>query len=100
MVRIRLRRQGLKQQPTYRIIITEGRSKRDGRFIENIGHYNPRSEPAEVVVNSERAKHWLSVGAQPSEAVLRLLVQAGVLPPEMRPNRQAPAKPAVAEAAA
>lgn len=100
MVRIRLRRQGLKGQPTYRIIVTEGRSKRDGRFIENIGHYNPRIAPAEIVVNGERAKYWLGVGAQPSDTVLRLLVQVGVLPVEMRPNKQVVvATPAPAPAA-
>jgi small subunit ribosomal protein S16 len=66
MVRIRLRRQGARHQATYRLVVAEGRTPRDGRFIESIGYYNPRSEPAEMSVNVERARYWLSVGAQPS----------------------------------
>ncbi|MCC7352247.1 MAG: 30S ribosomal protein S16 [Anaerolineae bacterium] len=79
MVRIRLRRQGAKHQSTYRLVVAEGRTPRDGRFIENIGYYNPRVEPAEMSVNVERARYWLSVGAQPSDAVRRLLEKAGAL---------------------
>ncbi len=79
MVRIRLRRMGAKKQPTYRIVVTEITSPRDGRFIENIGHFNARTEPETLVINHERAAHWLSVGAQPSEAVARLLRRVGRL---------------------
>jgi small subunit ribosomal protein S16 len=78
MVRIRLRRQGAKHQATYRLVVAECRTPRDGRFIENIGYYNPRSEPEEMQVDVERARYWLSVGAQPSEAAKRLLAKAGV----------------------
>ncbi|MCB0200125.1 MAG: 30S ribosomal protein S16 [Anaerolineae bacterium] len=79
MVRIRLRRVGAKKQPSYRIVVTDKKSPRDGRFIENIGHYNPRTEPETIVLDNERAAYWLSVGAQPSDAVRRLLVSSGVI---------------------
>ncbi|NLX35764.1 MAG: 30S ribosomal protein S16 [Chloroflexi bacterium] len=79
MVRIRLRRVGSKGQPSYRIVVADQRSPRDGRFIENIGHYNPRTEPNTVVIDAERAQYWLSQGAQPSEAVARLFKNAGVV---------------------
>jgi len=77
MVRIRLRRQGAKKQPTYRVVVADQRSPRDGRIIENIGFFNPRTEPETVTIDVERARYWLGVGAQPSEAVLRLLKQVG-----------------------
>lgn len=79
MVRIRLRRVGAKKQPSYRIVVADSEAARDGRFIENIGFYNPRTEPETVELNEERALHWLSVGAQPSDAVRRLLVKTGVM---------------------
>ncbi len=78
MVRIRLRRQGAKRQPTYRVVVADQRSPRDGRIVENIGFFNPRTEPETVQIDKERASYWLSVGAQPSEAVARLLKAAGV----------------------
>lgn len=77
MVRIRLRRIGLKGQPSYRIVVTDQRNPRDGRFIENIGHHNPRTEPETNQVNEERALYWLSMGAQPSDAVRRILKHTG-----------------------
>lgn len=77
MVRIRLRRVGAKDQPSYRIVVADQRSPRDGRFIEVIGHYNPRTDPETVVVDADRAAYWLSHGAQPSEAVERLLKKGG-----------------------
>jgi small subunit ribosomal protein S16 len=77
MVRIRLRRQGAKKQPTYRIVVADQRAPRDGRILENIGFYNPRTEPEEMRVDVERARYWLDVGAKPSEAVERLLKKAG-----------------------
>ena len=79
-VRIRLTRVGATKAPTYRVVVTDSRNARDGRSIETIGHYNPRSEPAEVKIDAERARKWLSQGAQPSETVARLLRGAGVLP--------------------
>ena len=77
MVRIRLRRQGAKKQPTYRVVVADQRSPRDGRILENIGFFNPRTEPETVTIDLERARYWLSVGAQPSQAVERLLKQVG-----------------------
>jgi small subunit ribosomal protein S16 len=78
MVRIRLRRVGAKKQPSYRIVVADKDAPRDGRFIENIGFFNPRTEPETVELNADRALYWLSVGAQPSEAVARLLKSKGV----------------------
>lgn len=78
MVRIRLRRQGAKKQPTYRVVVADQRAPRDGRIVENIGFFNPRTEPETVQIDVERARYWLSVGALPSEAVQRLLKSAGV----------------------
>jgi small subunit ribosomal protein S16 len=77
MVRIRLRRQGAKKQPTYRIVVADQRAPRDGRILENIGFFNPRTEPETVNVDVERARYWLGEGAKPSEAVERLLKKAG-----------------------
>jgi len=79
MVKIRLRRTGAKKQPHYRVVVTDSRSPRDGKFIEIIGHYNPRTEPPTVEIDAERALYWLSVGAQPSEAVKRMLDRMGVM---------------------
>ncbi len=81
MVRIRLRRQGLKRQPTYRVVVADQRSPRDGRIVENIGFFNPRTQPETIEINKERASYWLGVGAQPSEAVARLLKAVGVAAP-------------------
>jgi small subunit ribosomal protein S16 len=92
MVKIRLMRMGMKGAPTYRIVVADARSPRDGRIIENIGSYNPRTEPSTIIVDQERAKHWLSVGAQPSESVASLLQRAGVLPPRVSATAEAPAK--------
>ena len=77
MVRIRLRRQGLKRQPSYRVVVTDQRKARNGKYLENIGHYNPRTRPATEIIEEERALYWLSVGAQPSDAVRRLLEHTG-----------------------
>lgn len=77
MVRIRLRRQGLKRQPSYRVVVIDQRKARNGKYLENIGHYNPRTRPATEVIEEERALYWLSVGAQPSDAVRRLLEHTG-----------------------
>jgi small subunit ribosomal protein S16 len=79
MVRIRLRRVGAKKQPSYRVVVADSRSPRDGRFVEVIGFYNPRTEPETVTIKEDRALHWLSVGAQPSRAVARLLKNQGTL---------------------
>jgi small subunit ribosomal protein S16 len=79
MVRIRLRRTGKKGQASYRIVVADSESPRDGRFIENIGFYNPRTEPPTIEIEADRARYWLSVGAQPSEPAARLLRKVGVL---------------------
>ena len=79
-VRIRLSRVGARKQPSYRIVVMDSRSARDGRSIETIGHYNPRSEPVELHVDAEKATAWMAKGAKPSDTVARLFRQAGVLP--------------------
>jgi small subunit ribosomal protein S16 len=79
MVVIRLRRTGKTKQPSYRLVVADKRSPRDGKFIEIIGHYNPILRPKELVVKSDRARYWLGVGAQPSDTVARLLKQVNVL---------------------
>jgi len=78
-VRIRLTRTGKKKQPSYRVVVADGRAPRDGRIIEQIGRYDPRPEPSVVEIDQERASYWLQHGAQPSEPVRRLLQVAGVL---------------------
>ena len=90
MVRIRLRRMGAKKQPSYRIVVADKDAPRDGKFIENIGHYNPRTEPETVELDKDRAQYWISVGAQPSDAVRRLLVNAGVIAKIETPRAPAP----------
>jgi len=82
-VKIRLTRKGKKKQPTYRVVVADERSPRDGRYIEQIGRYDPRQEPSVVEIENERAEYWLSVGAQPSDAVRKLLEISGAL--EARP---------------
>src|SRR5690606_39926684 len=77
MVRIRLRRVGAKNQPSYRIVVTDSRTPRDGRYIESIGFYNPRTNPETVQIDHARALYWLSNGAQPSESVVRLMKTHG-----------------------
>ncbi|HEY3165093.1 MAG TPA: 30S ribosomal protein S16 [Candidatus Limnocylindrales bacterium] len=83
-VRIRLTRVGATKQPTYRVVVADGRSARDSRAIEIIGHYNPRTEPIELSIDAEKASAWLAKGAQPSDTVLRLLRTAGIVPAEKR----------------
>lgn len=78
MLRIRLRRVGAKKQPSYRIVVAESTSPRDGRFVEVVGHYNPRTEPETVEVKTDRAVYWLARGATPSPAVERMLKKQGV----------------------
>jgi small subunit ribosomal protein S16 len=93
-VRIRLSRVGATKQPTYRVVVMDGRSARDSRAIETLGHYNPRLEPVEFVVDAEKVKKWLAQGAQPSDTVSRLLQNAGIVPKVVR--KPAPAKVAAA----
>lgn len=79
-VRIRLTRVGAKKQPAYRVVVADSRSARDSRSIDTLGHYNPRSEPVEFNVDADKAKAWLAKGAQPSDTVVRLFRNAGILP--------------------
>ena len=79
MVKSRLRRMGAKKAPFYRIVVADSRDPRDGRFIEEIGTYNPMTADAEVKINSERAQQWIKNGAQPTDTVRDILKKAGVL---------------------
>ena len=79
MVKIRLRRMGAKKAPFYRIVVADSRYPRDGRFIEEIGYYNPVANPAELKVDVDRAQAWIKTGAQPTETVRDLLKKAGAL---------------------
>ncbi len=79
MLRIRLSRTGAKKQASYRVVVTDVEFKRDGRVVERIGYYNPRSEPLEYRIEEDRALYWLSVGAQPSDSVRRLLTKQGTM---------------------
>ena len=78
MVKMRLRRMGQKKAPFYRIIVADSRSPRDGRFIEEIGTYNPNTDPSEFKINEELAKKWLANGAQPTDVVAKLFKVAGI----------------------
>ncbi len=78
-VRIRLKRVGKKKAPSYRVVVADSRSPRDGRIIENIGWYNPLVEPSAIKIDEEKALNWLKVGAQPSESVTLLLKRTGVM---------------------
>ena len=79
MVKIRLRRMGAKKAPFYRVVVADSRYPRDGRFIEEIGTYNPCVSPAEIKIDAERAREWIKTGAQPTDTVKRLFKTAGVL---------------------
>jgi small subunit ribosomal protein S16 len=114
MVRIRLRRTGTKKQASYRVVVADKESPRDGRFIETIGHYNPRTDPPTIEIKADRALYWLSQGAQPSNPVARMLKKKGILAQfdaykrgeplptaeEVAATEDAAAEAAVAEAAA
>lgn len=78
-VKIRLKRMGAKQRPFYRIVVADSRSPRDGRFIEEIGTYNPITEPAEIKLDKDAAKKWISNGAQPTDTVRALFRKTGLL---------------------
>ena len=78
MIKLRLKRMGAKKRPSYRIVVADSKSPRDGRFIESIGYYDPIAEPKTLKIDDERAKHWLSVGAQPTDTVRMLLKKQGI----------------------
>ena len=77
-VKIRLRRTGAKKAPSYRVVVADSRYPRDGRFIEEIGYYNPLTEPATIKIDVEKAENWIKNGAQPTDTVKALLKKAGV----------------------
>ena len=79
-VRIRLTRVGATKQPSYRLVVADSRSARDGRAIDTIGHYNPRTDPIDVHIDEAKARDWLAKGAQPSDTVKRLFKNAGITP--------------------
>ena len=79
MIKIRLRRVGAKKRPSYRLVVADSRSPRDGAFINIIGHYNPLTESETVVIDEEKALHWLRQGAQPTATAARLLSKAGII---------------------
>jgi len=87
MVKIRLRRMGAKKAPFYRVVVADSRFARDGRFIEEIGYYDPTKNPSVVSIDADKAKQWLSNGAQPTDTARALLVGAGVLEPKAMPAK-------------
>ena len=101
--RIRLRRMGAKKAPFYRIVVADSRYPRDGRFIEEIGYYDPTKNPSLIKIDEERAKYWMGTGAQPSDTVKSLMVAVGIMDKsQLRPYIEKPSKAeaAAAEAAA
>ena len=78
-VKIRLRRMGKKKAPFYRVVVADSRSPRDGKFIEEIGYYNPMTEPKEIKIDAEKAKKWIGNGAQPTETVKALFKKSGII---------------------
>ena len=98
MLKIRLRRTGARKKPSYRIVVAESTAPRDGKYVEIIGTYDPLTEPATIQLDGDRAKHWLSVGAQPTERVVKLMAREGLMeaPTHAQPEKAAAAT-AVAE---
>lgn len=80
MLRIRLRRTGKKKQPSYRLVVADSRAPRDGQFVETIGLYDPLTDPPTIRIKEDRARDWMSKGAQPSETVAKLMRRQGILP--------------------
>lgn len=78
-VKIRLKRMGQNKKPFYRVVVADSRSPRDGRFIEEIGYYNPLVEPADIKIDAEKANKWIGTGAQPTETVRRLFKKSGII---------------------
>jgi len=89
MVKLKLRRHGKKKQPTYRLVAADSHSPRDGRFIEILGHYNPRTDPPTIVLKEDKVNEWLSKGAQPTDAVRQILTTAGVFKRDVEPQPHA-----------
>ena len=98
VVRIRLLRTGKRKQPNYRVVVSDKRSPRNGRFIEILGQYNPLTEPSVIKIDEERALHWLAKGAQPSDSVTALLKRSGIWQKFKATKKTAPATPQPASA--
>lgn len=79
MVKIRLKRMGANKKPFYRVVVADARAPRDGKFIEEIGYYNPLTDPADIKIDEEKAKKWLGTGAQPTDTVKTLFKKSGIL---------------------
>jgi small subunit ribosomal protein S16 len=92
MIKLRLRRMGAKKKPSYRIVVADARSKRDGRFVEIVGHYSPMTEPTTIVIKDDRARYWLGQGAQPTERVAKLLKIRGITDADGKVVAVAPAE--------
>lgn len=88
-VKMRLTRMGDKKSPFYRIVITDSRNARDGAYVDKVGHYNPTANPAEIVIDAEKAKDWISKGVQPTDTVRNILINQGILP---KPTKLSPSK--------
>lgn len=88
-VKMRLTRMGDKKSPFYRIVVTDSRNARDGAYIDKVGHYNPIANPAEIVIDAEKAKDWIAKGVQPTETVKTILINEGIIP---KPAKLSPAK--------
>ena len=88
-VKMRLTRMGDKKSPFYRIVITDSRNARDGAYVDKVGHYNPTANPAEIVIDAEKAKDWLKKGVQPTDTVRNILINQGILP---KPTKLSPSK--------
>ena len=88
-VKMRLTRMGDKKSPFYRIVVTDSRNARDGAYIDKVGHYNPTAQPAEIVIDADKAKDWIAKGVQPTDSVKNILVNQGILP---KPTKLSPAK--------
>jgi small subunit ribosomal protein S16 len=97
VLKIRLRRTGARKRPSYRIVVAESTAPRDGKYVEIIGTYDPLTDPATIKLDGDRAKHWISVGAQPTERVVKLMAREGLVD---APTYAAPAKTDAAEAKA
>ena len=89
MLKIRLRRMGAKKKPSYRMVVADARSPRDGAFVDIIGHFDPRTDPETVVIKEDRALHWLTKGAQPTDTAARLLNKAGIYD-KFKPVKESP----------
>jgi small subunit ribosomal protein S16 len=90
LLKIRLSRVGKKKRPSYRIVVADSRAPRDGALVDTIGHYDPLTDPATIVINEEKALHWLQRGAQPSEAAAKLLAKSGIGGGETQTSESAP----------